>query len=198
MCQVRGQFRKGTPLEGSDLFELKLYVCVLDPVGVPDVEVVVFRFVLGRVGRDLVDIDVHRGDPMGGRGDDLLPGDTGLFFELAQTRSEKARVLGFEVAAGEQPFVQGLVLDHEHAPGEVDDRRTRGDVSDAELLPRGDVMPLVQGMEEQGHVVDLTGVAVEVSGQRMADLGSGDCHAVPLKWSSHVAAPCLRTSVGNS
>src|SRR5699024_3777142 len=84
VCQVRGQFRKGTPLEGSDLFELKLYVCVLDPVGVPDVEVVVLRFVLGRVGRDLVDIDVHRGDPMGGRGDDLLPGDTGLFFELAQ------------------------------------------------------------------------------------------------------------------
>jgi hypothetical protein len=76
-------------------------------IGVP-----VRRLALGRVGGDLVQVDVERDAIETGRADRLFLGDAGLLGELAKRRGEQPWVGGVEVPTGQESAVQRVVADH--------------------------------------------------------------------------------------
>src|SRR5690606_18196744 len=87
--------------------------------GEAEVGVQVGGFAGAGVGGDVENLEVD-GEGVGfGGGDGAGVGDAGLL-QFAQGRGVEAVVVGFDVAAGQEPAVRRRVVDRQHAAGVVD------------------------------------------------------------------------------
>jgi hypothetical protein len=97
--------------------------------GESEVVVLVGRFVLVRVGGDVMDVDVEReAVQLRDRGDGLR-WDACFFVEFAEGGGGEVGVVGFGVAAWGEGFVQGFVVDVQDVVVVVDDDGAAGDVA---------------------------------------------------------------------
>lgn len=171
---------EGAPLGAGDLLALelegrRLLGCEVEREA--EVVVLVGGFALGRVGVDVVDVDVdRRAEEL--RGQAQIPGmDPGLLAYFSQGRSQESTVTRLDMAARREQQPRRLVADVQHPSITVNDDRAAGHVT-RQRCTAGRIAGAVKDNQQVGQGLALLRVSGEVRLDGRTDVGAGGRHVI--------------------